>query len=634
MKNAILVSGDKIIVRMIWRVILFWLLAANLAWADLPCHSFIASVCFRRDQTVLLNYWGHPLDGYAYISDSWGLRTNITRQLGLSTNIVTTSFDGIGQLMTWSGRETNGTLRQNEQLAYALDAAGNLNCRTNGAMIQTFTVNTLNQISNVTRTGTFTVTGATPAPVISVTVNGAVAQTNSDFTFASPGYSLANGNNTFTIIARNMSNITVTNSLTVNLPTPVSFQYDANGNLTNDGARWFFYDAENQLTNVTSASQWQVVFVYDGLNRRRIERDYTWTNNAWLKTNETRFLYDGMQVIQERDTNNNPVATYTRGLDLSMSLTGAGGIGGLLARTDANGSTFFHSDANGNVTALMDGNQNIVARYEYDGFLRVIGRWGTMAAINRMGASSMPLLGASGLVGYWRREYDPVLSRWISADPAGEAGGENLYRFAGGNPINNIDPYGLINYESWPFIGPIVSNARLNDFARQHSDDQGNSFQNYNDMKRYLDEKRHYFNPQYQSGDISTVQGIADVTGAAAEGEMNFYGAILAGGIVSKEAEEALQATRLGEDCPKYPKLGYKGTAPYRGAMKLIQKGGTHVDLGFIPTEAQARELLEDAGVDMSKIRVQDPHSAPNPHTYPHINYPTPSGGKGTIQIQ
>jgi len=46
-----------------------------------------------------------------------------------------------------------------------------------------------------------------------------------------------------------------------------------------------------------------------------------------------------MQVVQERDTNNNPVVTYTRGLDLSMGLSGAGGIGGMLARTDANGST-------------------------------------------------------------------------------------------------------------------------------------------------------------------------------------------------------------------------------------------------------------------------------------------------------
>ena len=238
-----------------------------------------------------------------------------------------------------------------------------------------------------------------------MTVNGTVAQTNGDFTFAGTGNTLANGNNTFTIIARNMSNVTVTNSLTVNLPATVNFQYDANGNLTNDGTRWFYYDGENQLTNVSVSGQWQVSFVYDGLNRRRIERDYTCTNSTWLKTNETRFLYDGMQIVQERDTNNDPLATYTRGLDLSMSLSGAGGIGGMLARTDTNGSTFYHSDGNGNITALMDGNQNMVARYEYNGFGGLINKQGAMAAINRIGFSSFYT--EFGIVLSPRRPYFP-----------------------------------------------------------------------------------------------------------------------------------------------------------------------------------------------------------------------------------
>ena len=43
-------------------------------------------------------------------------------------------------------------------------------------------------------------------------------------------------------------------------------------NLTNDGTRWFFYDGENQLTNVTVAGQYQVLYLYDGLSRRRVRR--------------------------------------------------------------------------------------------------------------------------------------------------------------------------------------------------------------------------------------------------------------------------------------------------------------------------------------------------------------------------
>jgi hypothetical protein len=39
------------------------------------------------------------------------------------------------------------------------------------------------------------------------------------------------------------------------------------------------------------------------------------------------------RMIQERNASNVPTVSYTRGTDLSGSLEGAGGIGGLLARS-------------------------------------------------------------------------------------------------------------------------------------------------------------------------------------------------------------------------------------------------------------------------------------------------------------
>ncbi|MGH7989584.1 MAG: RHS repeat-associated core domain-containing protein [Limisphaerales bacterium] len=294
---------------------------------------------------------------------------------------------------------------------------------------------------NQSRSGTFTLSGATPAPVTNITVNGNAAQTYGDFTFASTNNTLTNGNNTFTIIAQNAYGTNATNILTVNLPSSVTLGFDANGNLTNDGTRSFAYDSENQLTNVFVAGQWQSSFVYDGLNRRRIERDYSWQSGAWVKTNEVYYIYDGYLPVQERDTNNNVLVTYTRGLDLSSSLQGAGGIGGLLARTDGNGSTYYHADANENITALMDGNENIVARYMYGPFGRLIRMSGVMGPVNEMQFSSMPE--HDGLTLYPFRGYDPNLQRFLNQDPIGENGGINLYRAMNNNPLNEIDPLGL-----------------------------------------------------------------------------------------------------------------------------------------------------------------------------------------------
>jgi RHS repeat-associated protein len=44
---------------------------------------------------------------------------------------------------------------------------------------------------------------------------------------------------------------------------------------------------------------------------------------------------------------------------------------------------------------------------------------------------------------YLARPYDPNLARWITRDPLGEDGGQNLYGFVGNNPVDLTDPFGL-----------------------------------------------------------------------------------------------------------------------------------------------------------------------------------------------
>ena len=243
-----------------------------------------------------------------------------------------------------------------------------------------------------------------------------------------------------------------TNSVTVNLPANVVYQYDGRGNLTNDGNRAFAYDDENELKSVWVSNVWRSDFVYDGLLRKRIEKDYNWNGSAWTQTNETHYVYDAYLVIQERSSNNVPLVTYTRGNDLGGDLQSAGGIGGLLARTDnillATNSgaahAFYHCDGNGNVTALFNG--AVIASYNYDPFGNILLMSGPLAAANTYRFSSKESHANSGLYYYSRRFYDPNLQRWVNRDPLEELGGINLYAFVFNKPLNLFDSFGLCLY--------------------------------------------------------------------------------------------------------------------------------------------------------------------------------------------
>jgi hypothetical protein len=166
------------------------------------------------------------------------------------------------------------TLRSHEQFGYKYDAAGNLDSRTNNALIQGFSVNALNQLTNVSRATTNQTVAGFVTTNASVTVNGSGATVYSDLTFARAGVGLVNGTNTFTALASDSAGRSDSDSVSVNLPSSVNLLYDRNGNLTNDGLRSFQYDADDQLTLV-QGSNWRSEFVYDALRRRRITREYT-----------------------------------------------------------------------------------------------------------------------------------------------------------------------------------------------------------------------------------------------------------------------------------------------------------------------------------------------------------------------
>jgi RHS repeat-associated protein len=185
-------------------------------------------------------------------------------------------------------------------------------------------------------------------------------------------------------------------------------------------------------------------------------------------------VYDGNLVVQERNGANLPQVTYTRGIDINGTLQGAGGIGGLLARTDNTrlmvadpfASAYYHCDGNGNVTCLMTPYQQLAAKYLYDPYGNLLAMSGPLAAANVYRFSSKEWDGNAGMYYYLYRFYDPNLQRWVNRDPIAEKGfetvrhivsirartfmpplmglqGPNLYEFVANNPISKSDTLGL-----------------------------------------------------------------------------------------------------------------------------------------------------------------------------------------------
>ena len=131
--------------------------------------------------------------------------------------------------------------------------------------------------------------------------------------------------------------------------------------------------------------------------------------------------------------------------DISGSLQGAGGIGGLLATTNnqqQRTTNFFHFDSHGNVICLSDTTAKESARYQYDAFGKTMVAQGVSAAANRYQFSTKPIDGGASLAFYGFRYYSIGLGRWMSKDVIHEFGGINLVAFVLNSPLGLVDVVG------------------------------------------------------------------------------------------------------------------------------------------------------------------------------------------------
>lgn len=221
-------------------------------------------------------------------------------------------------------------------------------------------------------------------------------------------------------------------------PVTINPTYDADGNMTygpvqvpETGAikgSTLTWDGENRLT--TSTIDGVVTsYLYGGSSR---------LVGKISGTKKTAYVYDGWNMIADcfsidgdaYDINR----TYYWGLDLSGTLQGAGGVGGLLSGSDHSSPITAH------YFPCYDGNGIVVAHYEYDGFGRCQVANEQVGFSHRFSTKSQGWETGLFYCGY---RYNPLVGRWINRDPIREVGGFNLYSMLANNSVSRVDLLGL-----------------------------------------------------------------------------------------------------------------------------------------------------------------------------------------------
>ncbi len=408
--------------------------------------------------------------GYAY-----NLANQRTQRTEIDGNQWRYQYDSLGQVKSAKKYWANSTTPlEGQQFTYTYDDIGNRISTTSGgneagANLRTaaYTANSLNQYSQ----------RDVPAylDIIGMALVTDTVTVNSQSTYRSGQYfrkelSVANSSapvwQSVTVAGTGVSPVTGNRFVA---QTPEQFTYDLDGNLTQDG-RWnYTWDAENRLLKVESlpggptASKRRVTWEYDCRGRRIRQTTYDGSSGSYVMTEDLKFVSDGWNLIAELAAADNAIVrSYLWGCDLSGSVSGAGGVGGLLAmsyRGTATTNAFVAHDGNGNVSALVNATDgSLVAKYEYDPFGNLLRASGPMAKLNPIRFSSKYQDSQCDLIYFGYRYYNANTGRWLGRDPIEEQGGKNLYGMVGNDPQNQIDFLGLADTELHHVIPEWLAN--------------------------------------------------------------------------------------------------------------------------------------------------------------------------------
>ena len=254
----------------------------------------------------------------------------------------------------------------------------------------------------------------------------------------------------------------IVTNLSDNTTSEEVYAYDNAGNITSctvsNGANTFVYDQNNRLIsyngqavtydmdgNMLSATLngAQMSFVYDSANRLISAGQNSYTYNVedvrvrnLCGESETTYAYNTNGRLSQLlvKTTDGVITKYVYGI-------------GLIGEETSGSFKTYHFDYRGSTAAITDINGNVTDTFEYDTYGNLVSRTGTSVVIFLYNGRDGVVTDSNGLIYMRARYYSPELRRFINADIiAGEISNAvtlNRYAYANGNPVSNIDPFGL-----------------------------------------------------------------------------------------------------------------------------------------------------------------------------------------------